>query len=254
MGSAVFNTQRVLEPEVMEGESEAAAYDELDRMWGDVVFQGFAESALRMGVRRGRVLDVGTGSGRIAIRLAKLNPGLAIEAIDLSRSMLDLARLNAAREGVENVQFSLGDAKRIPYADRTFDLVTCHQLLHQLPDPVVALREINRVAKPDGGILVRDVRRLPEPMMSATLRVWTFRYSPRLRELTAASFRAGLTIREFRNLVEEAGIEHGTVRTHWLTHLGLVRRAAPYEAPPSNWLPRYPIAVRAMKSFYVADK
>jgi ubiquinone/menaquinone biosynthesis C-methylase UbiE len=253
MGSTVRNSARVLEPEVMEGESEAAAYDELDRMWGDVVFQGFAESALQMGVRRGRVLDVGTGSGRIAIRLAKLNPELAIEAIDLSRSMLDLARLNAAREGIENIRFSIGDAKRIPYDDHTFDLVLCHQLLHQLPDPVVALREINRVAKREGGILVRDVRRLPEPIMSTALLVWCFRYSQRLRELTAASFRAGLTLREFRNLVQDAGIEHATVRTHWLTHQGIVRPAAAYHAPPTDGLPHYPMVVRAMKSLYVSD-
>src|SRR5215475_9113742 len=104
---------RVLEPEVMEGEDEAAAYDELDRMWGDVLFQGFAESALAMGVGRGRVLDVGTGSGRIAIRLARLNPALAIQGIDLSHSMIELARVNAAKAGLTNVQFSVGDAKRL---------------------------------------------------------------------------------------------------------------------------------------------
>src|SRR5262245_60430946 len=118
---------RVLEPEVMEGDDEAAAYDELDRMWGDVLFQGFAESALWMGVRTGRVLDVGTGSGRIAIRLAKMNAGLAIEGIDLSRGMLDLAAANAAKAGVNNVSFRIGDAKQIPYDSGTFDLVICHQ-------------------------------------------------------------------------------------------------------------------------------
>ena len=41
---------RVLEKEVMESAEEAKAYDELDRLWGDVLFQGFAESALRMGL------------------------------------------------------------------------------------------------------------------------------------------------------------------------------------------------------------
>ena len=163
---------RVLEPEVMEGETEASAYDELDRLWGDVIFQGFAESALRMGVRKGRVLDVGTGSGWIAIRLARLTPNLRIDAIDLSRSMIDLARLNARREGIANIEFSIGDAKRIPYDDHTFDLVICHQLLHQLPEPVVALREINRVARPHGAIRVRDVRRLPEPLMTLAIPIW----------------------------------------------------------------------------------
>ena len=46
---------RVLEPEVMETAEEAAAYDELDRLFGEILFQGFAESAVRMGVAAGRV-------------------------------------------------------------------------------------------------------------------------------------------------------------------------------------------------------
>jgi ubiquinone/menaquinone biosynthesis C-methylase UbiE len=243
---------RVLEPEVMEGEDEAAAYDELDEIWGDVIFQGFAESALRMGVRRGRVLDVGTGSGRIAVRLAKLNPDLMIEAIDLSRSMLDRANRHAAQKGVKNVRFWLGDAKDIPYETHTFDMVICHQLLHQLPDPLIALREINRVAKPQGAILVRDVRRLPEPAMSLAAPLWCIGYSRKMREQTSASFRAGLTVREFRRLVRDAGIEGARITTHLLTHLGVERPAMPYEASPTDRVPRYPALVRAIKSYYLS--
>ena len=243
---------RVLEPEVMEGEAEAAAYDELDRLWGDIIFQGFAESALRMGVARGRVLDVGTGSGRIAIRLAKLNPEFTIEAIDLSESMLELGRRNAGREGVANVTFAIGDAKRLPYDDHTFDLVICHQLLHQLPEPLMALREINRVAKPDGGMLVRDVRRLPEPLMTAVLPLWCLGYTPRLREQTVASFRAGLTTEEFRMLVQRAGIVRPVIRRHLLTHQGLERRAIPFQSPRNVRLPRFPLPVRALKFWFIS--
>jgi ubiquinone/menaquinone biosynthesis C-methylase UbiE len=242
---------RVLEPEVMEGDAEAAAYDELDRKWGDILFQGFAEAALRMGVRQGRVLDVGTGSGRIAIRLARLNPALQIEGIDLSNSMLELARTNATRAGVANVHFSLGDAKQIPFADGTFDLVICHQLLHQLPDPIIALREVNRVAKAEGGILVRDIRRLPKLWMDLALPFWCLGYSPKLREQTSASFRAGLTHDEFRSLSEEVGIARAVYRTHLLTHQSIERPAVPYTAPASGTRqPDYPFLIRALKSPY----
>jgi ubiquinone/menaquinone biosynthesis C-methylase UbiE len=245
---------RVLEPEVMEGETEAAAYDELDRIWGNVILQGFAESALRMGVREGRVLDVGTGPGRIAIRLGRLNPAFAINAIDLSRGMLDLARLNAARSGTENVEFSIGDAKQIPFDDHTFDLVICHQLLHQLPDPIIALREINRVAKPQGAILVRDVRRLPEPFMSLALPFWCLGYSARLREQTVASFRAGLTAGEFCKLMEDAGVQRANVRTHFLTHQSIERPATPYERIGPWRMPNYPPLTRVMKSLSVSHR
>jgi 2-polyprenyl-3-methyl-5-hydroxy-6-metoxy-1,4-benzoquinol methylase len=69
---------------------------------GDVIFQGFAESAVQMGVREGRVLDVGCGPGRVAIRVAVLNSRLSIEGIDLSGSMVEWAGRNALAAGIAN--------------------------------------------------------------------------------------------------------------------------------------------------------
>jgi len=243
---------RVLEPEVMEGADEAAAYDEMDRIWGDIIFQGFAETAASLGVPEGRVLDVGTGSGRPAIRLAKLNPAFNIDAIDLSYSMIDLARENAARSGVKNLRFAIGDAKRIPFPDDTFDLVICHQFLHQLSDPAAALREIIRVAKPNGALLVRDVRRLPEPFMTLVLPFWCLGYSRRLREQTIASFRAGLTAREFARLVDSVGVEGATLRRHFLTHQSIQRAAIPYAAAPQPQTTSSPI-VKVLKWVFVSS-
>jgi ubiquinone/menaquinone biosynthesis C-methylase UbiE len=242
---------RVLEPEVMEGDDEAAAYDEMERLWGDIIFQGFAESALTMGVDAGRVLDVGTGSGRPAIRLARLNPHFQLDAIDLSESMLALARRNAADAGVSNITFSLGDAKHLPFADHTFDLVVCHQFLHQLPHPEDALREINRVAKPEGAILVRDVRRLPEPLMTLALPLWCLGYGPKLREQTIASFRAGLTANEFAGLIERAGIRGASVRHYFQTHQGIERAARPFRVPAVDVRSDSPLITRALKSLFV---
>lgn len=243
---------RVLEPEVMEAPEEASAYDELDRLFGDVLFQGFAESALRMGVASGAVLDVGTGPGRIAIRIAKLNPGFSIDAIDLSRSMLQLAQRNAVEHGVaDRIRFSVGDAKRIPFPDHRFDLVVCHNMLHQLPDPRVALAEISRVAKPEGGILVRDVRRLPEPWMTLALPWYCLRYSPALRRLTYGSFRAGLTLREFSDLVDSAHIPRARVRRYFVTHIGLERVASPPSPAPTLPTTRGSLT-RLMKSLYLS--
>lgn len=242
---------RVLEPEVMDGDDEASVYDELDRMWGDVIFQGFAESAARMGVRRGRVLDVGTGTGRLAIRLARLNPELLIDAVDLSSRMLELARTNAEREGLQNIRFSSGDAKHLQYPDESFDLVICHQLLHHFADPAVPLKEMNRVAKSNGALLVCDVRRLPKPLMDLAIPFWCMGYSDRLRELTAQSFRAGLSVSEFCRVANEAGISRIHHRNHWLTHQSLGRTAIPYQPADEAGWPRSRWWVSAMKALYV---
>jgi ubiquinone/menaquinone biosynthesis C-methylase UbiE len=220
---------RVLEKEVMESAEEAKAYDELDRLWGDVLFQGFAESALRMGLIEGRVLDVGCGPGRISTRLAKLNPKFSIEGIDLSQNMLDLAVQTAAINGMsQNTRFSVGDAKKIPFPDETFDLVICHNFLHQLPEPLVALKEINRVAKRNGAILIRDVQRLAEPWMSAMLPLFCLGQGTILKRLTIDSYRAGLTRTELADLAKAAGIE-AQVRPYFLTHVGIERLATPYK-------------------------
>ena len=217
---------RVLEPEVMEGAEEAAAYNELDRLFGEILFQGFAESAVRMGVAAGRVLDVGTGPGRIAIRIAKLNPRLSIDAIDLSKNMLALAEQNAREQRVgDRIHFSRGDAKRIPFADETFDLVVCHNMLHQLSDPLSTVKEIVRVTKPQGAILIRDVRRLPTALMSLLLPLYCLRYGRMLRSLTYASYRAGLTIREFSDLAGEAKIERVKITRQFITHQSVERPA-----------------------------
>jgi ubiquinone/menaquinone biosynthesis C-methylase UbiE len=220
---------RVLEPEVMEAAEEAAAYNELDRLFGEILFQGFAESAVQMGVAAGRVLDVGTGPGRIAIRIAKLNPRLSIDAVDLSASMLALAERNAREQGVgDRIHFSRGDAKRIPFADGTFDLVVCHNMLHQLPDPLSTVKEIVRVTRPQGALLIRDVRRLPAVFMNLLLPLYCLRYGRVLRSLTYASYRAGLTLREFSEMAGEAKIERVRITRQFITHQSLERLAAPF--------------------------
>lgn len=243
---------RVLEPEVMDSVEEALAYDELERLFGEILFQGFAESAIRMGMATGKVLDVGTGPGRIAIRMAKLNPGFSIDAMDLSKNMLSLAERNAREQGVDDrIRFSLGDAKRIPFPDHTFDLVVCHNMLHQLPDPVVTVREINRVTKPRGAILIRDVRRLPAALMTMMLPLYCLRYGRALRSLTYASYRAGLNSREFAEMVGKAGIERARITNQSITHQSLERTAVPYLPVATDQTGSW--VVRFVRAFYVSS-
>jgi ubiquinone/menaquinone biosynthesis C-methylase UbiE len=106
------------------------------------------------------VLDVGCGPGTITMGLAQLvsSPDGAGRATGLDRSeevVAEASRL-AAEQGVGNVGFTDGNIYDLPYGDGTFDVVHAHQVLHHLVDPVAALREMRRVARPGGIVAVRE--------------------------------------------------------------------------------------------------
>ena len=102
------------------------------------------------------VLDVGSGPGTITVDLAsRVAPGPVL-GIDQSESVNAEATALAAREGVANVMFAVGDVYAIDAPDDSFDLVHAHQVLQHVPDPVGALREMRRVVKPGGIVAARD--------------------------------------------------------------------------------------------------
>lgn len=95
-----------------------------------------------------RVLEVGVGTGRIALPLARR--GVAVHGVDLSRPMLDRLR---ARRGDEPVHVALGDATRLPYAEASFDAAIAVHVFHLIPDWRAVLAGLARVLRP-GGVLL----------------------------------------------------------------------------------------------------
>ncbi|WP_423923431.1 methyltransferase domain-containing protein [Frigoribacterium sp. 2-23] len=103
------------------------------------------------------LLDVGAGPGTITVDFARrLAPGRVV-GIDAAAVIVDQATALAHQEGLENVSFETADLFALPYDDDTFDIVHAHQVLQHVGDPVAALREMRRVARPGGVVAVRDV-------------------------------------------------------------------------------------------------
>jgi len=102
-----------------------------------------------------RLLDVGCGPGTITVDLAALVAPGQVVGIDASGQVLDRARAVASRAGVD-VTFGVGDVYALDFPDDSFDVVHAHQVLQHLTDPVAALREMRRVARPGGLVAVRD--------------------------------------------------------------------------------------------------
>lgn len=105
--------------------------------------------------RLGRVLDIGCGTGRM---MSLLGPRAeSMLGIDLSRSMLALARSRIAAEGLAACTVRQADMARIPSADRSFDLVLLCMVLHYADDPAAVLAEAARVVAPGGQVAVIDL-------------------------------------------------------------------------------------------------
>jgi SAM-dependent methyltransferase len=123
----------------------------------------------RAGLKRARrVLEVGCGTGAI---LADLDTPAAVHGLDLEPARLVEARTHAPRAAL-----TCGDALRLPYPTAAFDIVFCHFLLLWVPDPLQALREMKRVARPGGFVLALAepdyTRRVDEPESLAILGRW----------------------------------------------------------------------------------
>ena len=100
------------------------------------------------------LLDLGCGPGSITVGLARaVSPG-RVTAIDREGSQIALLVARAAAEGVSNVAALAGDALALPLGDASVDAVFSHALFEHLPDPVAALREVTRVLRPGGVVVV----------------------------------------------------------------------------------------------------
>ncbi len=101
------------------------------------------------------IADLGAGDGSFALLLAQAATHLI--AVDSSQKMLDVAREQAVRNGVVNMEFRLGDMEELPIDDGAVDLALFSQSLHHAGHPERAVREAWRILRPGGRIVVLDL-------------------------------------------------------------------------------------------------
>jgi ubiquinone/menaquinone biosynthesis C-methylase UbiE len=99
-------------------------------------------------------LDLGTGTGRVLSLMAERAQRCI--GVDLSPSMLAVARSNIERAGHRNVQLRHGDIYALPVERDGYDVIVIHQVLHYLDDPARAVREASRALRPGGQMLIVD--------------------------------------------------------------------------------------------------
>lgn len=142
-----------------------------------------------------KVLDVGTGTGFLALMLAQM--GYDTIGLDLTEGMLEKARQKVAGNGYR-VSFKLGDAENLPFDDASFDAIVCRYLLWTLPDPWRALSGWRRAIKPGGSIICIEGQ-----WQNSSLK-------GRLKRLP---FHNGLTPEDTIGLFQESGLTNITTET-----------------------------------------
>jgi ubiquinone/menaquinone biosynthesis C-methylase UbiE len=130
------------------------------RFWVDAPHPLITRERLR-GVLRPdpgeRVLEIGPGTGYYTLDLAAWLPDGTVEIFDLQQEFLDHTMARATERGLKNVIPTQGDATNLTYADDSFDAVVLTTVLGEIPDQDAALREIARVLKPEGRLIVGEL-------------------------------------------------------------------------------------------------
>ncbi|EAU37094.1 conserved hypothetical protein [Aspergillus terreus NIH2624] len=103
-----------------------------------------------------KILDIGCGPGSITVDFATRVPQGHVTGVEYTPEPLEQARALAASQHLSNIDFQVADIHSLPFAKDTFDMVHVHQVLQHIADPVQALREMKRVAKPNGIVAARE--------------------------------------------------------------------------------------------------
>jgi len=168
------------------------------------------------------VLDLGSGGG-IDVLLSAKRVGLAGKAhgLDMTDEMLALARENARKAGVENVEFHKGYIEQIPLADASVDVVISNCVINLSHDKAKVLREVARVLRPGGRFAVSDV--IADEGMDEATRADMLAYT--------GCIAGALTEREFRRALTDAGLTeieiNQTHRVHDQAASAIVRARKP---------------------------
>lgn len=147
---------RALSVTVVENDFVARVYAKLasvyDFTFGPTLHPARLQAIQRMGISSGdRVLEVGVGTG---INLSLYPSGCSVTGIDFSRNMLEKAWERVDNHGLKNVRLFEMDAQELKFADASFDIVYAPYVISVVPDPVAVAREMLRVCRPGGRVIV----------------------------------------------------------------------------------------------------
>jgi demethylmenaquinone methyltransferase / 2-methoxy-6-polyprenyl-1,4-benzoquinol methylase len=180
---------------------------------------------------RGRVLDVATGTGDMALELARYTD--SVIGLDLCQEMMRRGQVKTEKKGMEKrVDFILGDALVLPFSDNSFDCALNGFALRNVADINLFLAELRRVVKPGGRVVCLELVRPASGIIGAFYRFYLYKIVPALGRWLSGDGKAYrylpdsvgcfLSVIEFQKIMEEVGfrqVDHrslnlGTIAVH----------------------------------------
>jgi ubiquinone/menaquinone biosynthesis C-methylase UbiE len=155
---------------------------------------------IKSGITHGIALEIGPGPGYLGIDWLIKTENTQLKGIDISPDMLARAKMNAGEYNLENrTEYVLGNAKKIPYENETFDAVFTNGSMHEWSEPAEIFKEIYRVLKKGGRYCITDLRR----DISIIARLMIQMVIPKERkEGFLSSLYASYTKNEMENLIK----------------------------------------------------
>jgi ubiquinone/menaquinone biosynthesis C-methylase UbiE len=151
-----------------------------------------------------RVLDIATGPGYIAEAFARA--AREVIGVDLTAAMLAIGEERTGQNGISNVSFRTGDAQNLPFEGENFDVVVCRLALHHMQEPGRVVREMARVSRAGGTVLVEDI--------FASEHSERAEYQDRWEKLRDPSHVRVLPLSEHLRLFRDAALETDSVKTY----------------------------------------
>ncbi|MCH5330131.1 MAG: bifunctional demethylmenaquinone methyltransferase/2-methoxy-6-polyprenyl-1,4-benzoquinol methylase UbiE [Alistipes sp.] len=171
----------------------APTYDRLNHIMSMNIDRLWRRRAVTAAVRHGGsdILDVATGTGDLAIELARRMPEARICGVDLSAEMLKVAEAKFAARGMaERISLSQGEAEHLEFADGTFDAVTVAFGVRNFEDIEGGLREMRRVLKSGGMLVVLELSTPSGGLFGAAYRLYSHIVLPKVGGLVSNDGKA----------------------------------------------------------------
>ncbi len=211
--SPIFYPPRVVSPETDVTEDEIEAWVEASGLDHFATLDGtFVDRSVDLGVESGMIFDLGSRLGLIALKILWNHEDFVALGLHRTAAMADRARdVTLDWELGERMFLQVGEPHEMRFKTGYFDMVVCDRSLHRFDNPVEILREINRITKPSGAILIRVLARPSRLSIESNIRKHALDYPESLRGRFEAEVRAGFTVTELRSMVEATELKRTRV-------------------------------------------